>query len=190
MVVAVSQDGRYVAAAREDGIARVWDYKTGARVARLGEQDPTGETAAAPLSSCSFDRNGTSLLVTSFNEAEIKIWNVDSRRLIRRFKGYEGSNAAALSGSGTLAVTADISSAPKLWDVTSGGVPTSLTPVVGSWAVAFSRDAQRIAASSSDGTIYVFDCAACGPHPEIQKLGERRIAHRLTPDELRAILGE
>jgi WD40 repeat protein len=103
---------------------------------------------------------------------------------------YEGSNGANLTGDGALAITADISRPPTLWDVTTGGELASLAGAQGGWGVAFSPDGRRIAATSASGSVHLFECAICAPVTELRQLAQERAGHRLRAEERRTILGE
>jgi len=139
------------------------------------------------MTSSVFDDSGTRLLTVSLFDPEIIVWNVLEGTVARRFKGYGGSNAADLSGDSILALTADVASPPRLWDVGSGTMLTTFGQVSGVWVAVFGPESKAIATAGGDGLIHLWDCWVCAPLPELRQIAERRLENALTPEQLQSV---
>src|SRR6185312_10538194 len=118
--VAVSADGRYVAAGGQDAIARVWDVGTGKLVHRI----PGHGNAVRGLL---FLPGGGQLLTGALHADTLRLWDLSSGEKVRELylKGGlrsglartpDGSRLAAGNGEGAVAVwdLRDPAKAPKL----------------------------------------------------------------------------
>jgi len=97
-----------------------------------------------------FTPDGRTLL-TAGQEGLIRVWDVATRREVRRWRGHEGGVLAlALSGDGKTLATAGRDSAVRLWDVASGKEKLKLTGMRGDVeGLTLSRDGRVMAASGS-----------------------------------------
>jgi WD40 repeat protein len=181
-----SRDGRLIAAATSG--AQVFDVASGQEIASTlrsvasKRSEDEGQTSAAV-----FGDNDRILLTTSVNDANIQTWEPTTGQLMGEFKGYGPNNAADLSRDGTLAVTGDLPGNASIWDVRTGTLMASLPGTEGAWGVAFSANATRIATTGSSDSVFVWDCAVCGPLPEVLRLVRERLTGALSEEQTRTV---
>lgn len=133
-----SPDGRRVVTASNDRTARIWDVETGQLIARLQGHD-------ARLVTASFSEDGRQVLTAGDNTA--RIWDADTGRQPRILHGHSGGvGMASISDDGQRAYTADGITA-RVWDLETARA-LSTQSATNAW---FSRDHQRVAASSPRG---------------------------------------
>ena len=152
---AFSPDGRLIAAAGTDGVARLLDARTGAVVHVLrGHKDSVTGVA--------FSDDGR-LLVTASLDHDARIWDVASGRPTAVLHGNFGPVVgASFSPDGRWVVTAGPASA-GVWDVASGDPIAFLRGHTGPLtAASFSPDGSHILTASLDGTVRTYVCAVCG----------------------------
>lgn len=92
------------------------------------------------------------------------VWDVETAALINRLESNSAHNrvvtAAALSGDGRTAATADDSGAILLWDMPSASATRALTGHLARVnGVVFSPDGTRLASGDSDGVFILWDVA-------------------------------
>jgi WD40 repeat protein len=185
MQLGLSGNGRIVAVGDGRNTILIWQYETAARLKdiKLPKNQMTSGSA--------LDETGRLLLVTSFSSTDAELFDTADGRRIRRFAlGGSGANGTDLSHNGVLAVTANISGPPALWDLASGRVLASLAPAFGAWHVLFSSDARRIAVSSSDGSIFLLECTFCVASGDLLKLAAARATRTFTDEERRTFLSD
>jgi WD40 repeat protein len=120
LAVAFSPNGRLVAAASSDGIARVYDTRTGARLVLL-----IGHATA--VTSVDFSPDGKTI-VTGSTDRTARIWVTDTGRLLRTLTGHSDTvKAAYFTAGGAETVTAGVDGTVRVWD--SGTAP-ELTPLL------------------------------------------------------------
>ena len=184
--VAISPDGRLLAAAGLNGTISLWDLR---RRRRLGRPLAAHEGAAMDVA---FNHDGT-LLASGGTDSKVRLWNVAQRRPDGGPLEHRGAevNSVAFSPDGkTLASGgggpdgASASGKPssvRLWDVATG---QALGPALGLdsetvFEVAFSPDGTLLAAGA-DFRAYLWDVTSRQP------LGQRRgfrlrSRHRVQP---------
>lgn len=202
--VALSPDGRTVASASNDGVARIWDIANGSSRALSGNLKqvafaPYGASLAGagdsvkvldatsgqvrfalPASSNSavalaYSSDGA-LLAAVGADHTIKVWDVRSGQLLREFpNGQYVVNSIAISSRGYLA--AGYGTDIRLWDVRSGQL---LRTIIGDGsvvnAVAFSPSGQTLA-SGGGYKIHLWS-------PDTGRERKTLIGHRLSVSAL------
>ncbi|MEV4924331.1 nSTAND1 domain-containing NTPase [Streptomyces roseoverticillatus] len=149
--VAISPDGRVLAAGDSRGSVLLWDIARRSLVTTL-----TGHTNT--ITSVVFSPDGRTLATTS-DDGTARLWDTRTHRETATLRGHSGSvRAAAFSPDGLTLATAGADHSTRLWDTRShqpvavlGGEPDA----VGS--VAFSPDGRTLATGSHDTTVRLWN---------------------------------
>lgn len=98
-------------------------------------------------------------LVSGSEDRTIKIWNLDTRQLIRTLYGHSDTvRSVALSSDGQLIASGSGDNTIKLWNLTTGEQLQTLYGHSGTvWSVAISPDGKRLVSGSEDNTVKVWD---------------------------------
>jgi WD40 repeat protein len=176
---AFSGDGRRVAQEAFCGIVEVWDADTGRLLQRI---DQGAETSAVAL-----NRDGSRLLVSSWDSRATMYSVATGRRLVEFIGHTRGIADAALSPDGTRVVTGSLDRTVRVWDAPTGQVlrvltfPDTPTPLI------FSSDGSEIAVDDTSSTsgvpdiMRVFDtCPACQQPDALLRLAKPRVTSHLT----------
>ena len=174
--VASSPDGRQLALANASGVVRVWSLsESGAREryvvrAKAARQQSDPILSLAPASSVVFSPNGQEIAVgDSFGV--VTVCDSKDGRVVLSLPARPVSrtptmrvNALAYSPDGRLVVN-NIGNAIKIWDAKSGAVLGTLRGHTRDiTSLVFSPDGRRLASSSRDGTVRVWELA----RPEVK----------------------
>ena len=166
--VALSEDGRRIAAAADNGSATVWDVGSGRRLS-------TCSVGTKPLLSVAFDSTGSRVLVGS-SSSEIRICSATTGRVQDTLPWHHSAVAgAAFSSDGRWIGTAGPATAglgePK------STVALFLLPAHGErfTAVSWSPTGYRMVAGDEGGAVLTYDCRVCGAVPRLLSLGEKRL---------------
>ena len=152
--VAISPDGRWLAAGCSDGMVRIWDTR-----------DPAGKARELPGHIGTVERvvflpDGrlASAGGTEAESGDVKIWDLSTGRVLD-LRGHTGPVwGLASSPDGRRLVTGSHDRTIKLWDTTTGEeVFTLRGHTAGVTRVAFSPDGRRIASGGLDRTVRVWD---------------------------------
>lgn len=144
-----SADSRLAVTGSEEGLARVWDVATGAKVAEVG-------VAGAPVVKAEFNPKAD-LLLTLDNKQTARLWEVQGQRMLR-VVGTEGeARAAAFSPDGESVLTTFGDHTARVYATREGRELKVLRGHTGAVHTAeFSRDGTLIVTTGGDGTARVW----------------------------------
>jgi WD40 repeat protein len=167
--LAISPDGRFLATAGADSVARLRELSGGKLVHELPGHK-------APVTGVAFTPDGT-ILATSSIDDTVRLWDVSTGApgpVIHAH--FARVNAVSFSADGRWLVSAGPSTA-GLFRMPSGRFLTYLhghgAPLVGATFVA---DDRTIVTASRDGSVRTARCDVCGTLPELLQLADRRLA--------------
>jgi WD40 repeat protein/tRNA A-37 threonylcarbamoyl transferase component Bud32 len=158
--VEFTADGRWVAAAQDNGAVRVWETASGAAVSPAMRHDKK-------IKQLAFSLDGTRLITASADHTA-RIWDCRSGEcLTPPLQHADSVNRVAFSPDGRQVVTASADKTARVWDAASG--KPLLPPLTHQdevyWA-AWSADGRRIATASEDRTARVWDARTGQPLTE------------------------
>jgi len=152
--VAVSPDGRLVAAGDWRGYLSIWQSETG-EPARMQLQ-----TGLESLGSIGFSPDGTRIVTGGRHSTErVQIWNISTGEQVFALTGHSADvNSATYSPDGRFIATASDDMTVRLWDALTGA-HIELLAGHGDWvwSVAFTPDSHSVVSGSKDMTIRVWD---------------------------------
>jgi WD40 repeat protein len=162
--VALSPDGRFLAAGSTTSAVCVWDLGSGERFTL----DGSGKKAWSP-GSVSFSPDGKRLAartaygsgVTAYsNQTEITVWDLATRKAIAAIKDLPSGRRAIFSPDGNYLTGPHFSAGVQVWDAATGREAFALEYGNGKMAImaAFHPDGKRLAVGMEVG-IVVFDLA-------------------------------
>jgi WD40 repeat protein/transcriptional regulator with XRE-family HTH domain len=151
--VAVSADGKILAAGTADSEVRLWGSDDGVPLGAFkGHHDW--------VRSISIDHN-SSLLASASEDQTIRLWDMNTQQCLAVLRGHKGRvYAVAFSPDGKYLASGGEDRTVRFWDVASGQclkVCHEHTNRV--WAVSFSPDSTLVASNSEDQTIRLWDVA-------------------------------
>jgi serine/threonine protein kinase/WD40 repeat protein len=162
LFVVISPDSRWVLAAGDDDLLRLYDMATGVEVHRF---------RANNLDGLAFSPDSRHVL-SGGQDNTVRLLDVFTARELRRFTGHtDRAHFVTFSPDGQRALSASYDKTLRLWDVESG---KEIRQFLGHTDVihnaAFSPDGGRIVSVSRDGTIRLWDVATGA---EIRSFGKK-----------------
>ena len=163
--VAVSPDGRWLLTAAEDGVARLWDARTGKLARQLaGHKGAVTYVAFSPdgsrAATCGVDKS-------------VCVWDVQTGRQVVRFTGHSKPvRTVEFTRDGQLVISAGDDGTARLWHIQTRRHLKTYTghrgPVL---AIAASPADLRVVSAGADHTVQMWS------------LGETTLLHRFTGHE-------
>lgn len=152
-VLAFSPDNRLLFGGGDDGVAWLWDAKTGKELFELNGH-------SAPVRAVLFSPDGRMLLSAS-EDMTARLWDAQTGKLLQQFAGHtEPVRAIAFSPDGRFVLTGSDDKTARLWDTQTGKELKQFTghsaPLRG---VAFSPDAKFIVTGGDDQSARIWDVA-------------------------------
>jgi WD40 repeat protein/serine/threonine protein kinase len=148
----VSADGRWLAAAREDGKIRIWDVAAGREVHTLGGH-------VGPVTAVAFSRDGR--LASAGEDRTVRIWDPASERELLQLAGHGSAvTGVAWRPDGRALASSSADRTVRIWDAADGHEMYTLKGhSLGVTAVAYSPDGRRLASASDDRTVKLWEAA-------------------------------
>jgi len=167
--LAISHDGRLLATAGDDDVARIRDLSSGRLLHEL-----RGHTN--PVTTVAFSPDDTLLATASFDH-DIRTWSVATGRLGHLLRAHFAVvSGVAFSPDGRWLVSAGPVTA-GLWHADTGAFVMYLHGHTGRLVGAgFTPDGRGIVTAADDGTIRSYRCEICGGVAELVQLADRRLA--------------
>ncbi|MGH3428679.1 MAG: WD40 repeat domain-containing protein, partial [Mycobacteriales bacterium] len=157
--LAISPDGRTVAAGDTGGTVHLWDAQTGkllrdARTGKLRTLPGSGQ----PATSVAFDPTGPLLAVT--DNSGVSLWRWDTAESLTRLK-HPGATSVVFDPSGQHLVSTVADGTVKIW--TSDGKPVGDELIAHgrlSSAPSFSQDGRLLAVGTTAGLVEVWEVSS------------------------------
>ena len=166
--VALSADGRRLAAGSIDGVVRVWDIESRKLLRSFGE-------TPKPLLAVALNATGT-LVATGGADNSARIWNVQNGGKPTELPHQSWVRSVAFSPDGRWLATTGSTTVP-LWEVETRKQLFLLrghTPSLR--AVAFGSRGIRVVSGDDHGTVRTYLCRVCGGLNQLVRLAEARLA--------------
>ena len=146
--LALSQDGRWLAAGAADPVGRVWDAYSGKEVAHLVHESNVTALAFSP--------DGQSLVSGEMN-GTVRVWETQSGRERVHLDGVGAIWAVAFSPDGTRVAAAGENGGVWLWDAVSGKQLAHMAQAGAVYSLHFSPDGARLLSAGQDRLAHLWD---------------------------------
>ena len=150
--VALTPDGKTLAAGGDNGAIRLWNVQT-------GKFTNTLKSHSSAIYALAFSPDGKTL-VSGSADATIKIWNWRTGSLIRTLKrrSEAGVSALAISPDGKTLVSGDRTGTMELWNLGTGELTNFFAGhAILVTALAINSNGQTLVSSSQDNTIKLWE---------------------------------
>ncbi|MCI0684745.1 MAG: protein kinase [Gemmataceae bacterium] len=188
MSIAVSPDGRLLAAGDEDGTILLHDLQAPATPPRqLGGHDrPVRALAFGAV----FGAHG-SFLASAGDDDTVRLWDPRAGKSTQTLTHGNSVRALAVSRDGRWLASAGVDKFVHLWDMTTGTSTKLAGHTATVNALAFSPDGQRLISGGSDRTIRLWNVSDKASEPGLEGLSAPVLALAFHPDGRRfASLGQ
>jgi len=146
-----SHDGAYLYSVSADKTLAIWDAQTGTRVKKY-----QGHTSH--VNSCSATRKGAHLIVTTSDDATVKVWDIRKRHAVVTFESQYAATTACFSHDAEQVFSGGIDNDIKVWGVRQQGIENRFeghTDTV--TGVRLSPDGNYLLSNAMDDTVRIFD---------------------------------
>jgi WD40 repeat protein/serine/threonine protein kinase len=153
-----SPDGHRILTASTDQTAKLWDAVTGRELRHL-----TGH--GAPLGNAAFSPDSQRVITVSFDQTA-RLWDVSTGQSLLAFTNHAGGIwdvAFSPDGQGIVTTGRYPDFTAKIWDATHGNLVQTLDVPTGAAYVAFSPDGRRLATTTWDHSVIVWDAVTWQP---------------------------
>jgi hypothetical protein len=152
--VAVAPDGRMIVSGGDEGVAKLWDAKT-------GTLQKTFEGHRSSVRAVAFSPDSRFIVSGSLDNT-LKLWDADSGRLLHTLEGHSGSvHAATFSPDGKTVLSGGGDKTLRFWEMETGRLIKTLEAHGdGVRTAAFSPDGEMVLSGSDDTTLKIWDAAS------------------------------
>lgn len=147
-VVTFSSDGKYLATARDDNTARVWNLSRGEIEVIISHN--------ASVNFVAFSPDGTQL-ATASSDNTARVWNTTTGNETAKLYHDGSVNFVVFSPDGTRLATASSDKTARVWNATTGKEIAKLFHNGSVNFVSFSTDGKLVATASSDQTARIWN---------------------------------
>ncbi len=154
--VALSPDGKTIAAGTESGQINLWNVTTGARREFVPPGKAKGPAHIGTVWMVEFIDDGKTL-VSASDDGVVQLWDVATRRHADRPLQVPAIRSAAVSPDGKLVAVGDRSGAIWVFDLKSRRLVLNYDQNSVVNAVAFAPDSAVLASGGADGSLVIWD---------------------------------
>ena len=157
--VALSPDGKLIAAGGRDSTIKLWDAGTGRELFTLqGHKKSVWDLAFSP---------DNKLLASAGQDADIKLWSVATGQEVTTLVAHsDGVGAIAFSPDGRKLASGSQDRMILIWTVATGEPDVAYQGQDWVNALAFSPDGKKLASGSEDGEVRIWEVVSPGPQRE------------------------